>query len=122
MMKPNYGDLLIDANAKQTESANLRRNLTTKEVWHMTYTEFKRSVARIARQEFLSSQFNPLQYGIERTIFEERKLRQLIALAKRTQFLTAQRKVAGWERKLQRMQQKRERFEQTSRAAAVVRA
>jgi hypothetical protein len=86
----------------------------------MTYTEFKRNVARISRQEFLSSQFNPLQYGIERTRFEERKLRQLIALAKRTQFLTAQRKVAGWERKLERMQQKRERFIETSRSAALV--
>jgi hypothetical protein len=86
----------------------------------MTYTEFKRHVARISRQEFLSSQFNPLQYGIERTRFEERKLRQLIALAKRTQFLTAQRKVAGWERKLQRMQEKRARFERTTRIAAVV--
>jgi hypothetical protein len=88
----------------------------------MTYTEFKRSVARITRQEFLSSQFNPLQYGIERTRFEERKLRQLITLAKRTQFLTAQRKVAGWERKLVRMQEKRARFEQTSRAATMVAA
>jgi hypothetical protein len=86
----------------------------------MTYTEFKRSVARISRQEFLSSQFNPLQYGIERTRFEERKLRQLIALAKRTTFLTAQRKIAGWERKLERMQQKRERFIETSRTAALV--
>jgi hypothetical protein len=86
----------------------------------MTYTEFKRNVARICRQEFLSSQFNPLQYGIERTRFEERKLRQLIALAKRTQFLTAQRKVAGWERKLQRMQEKRERFIETSRSATLV--
>ena len=50
------------------------------------------------------------------------ELRQLIALAKRTQFLTAQRKVAGWERKLQRMQEKRARFEQTSRSAALVSA
>jgi hypothetical protein len=88
----------------------------------MTYTEFKRNVARISRQEFLSSQFNPLQYGIERTRFEERKLRQLIALAKRTTFLTAQRKVAGWERKLERMQQKRERFIETSRSASLVAA
>jgi hypothetical protein len=71
----------------------------------MTYKEFKREVFAIYNQSFAGDDKNPIEYGIQRAEFEEKKLRRLIALADQTAFSTAKRKVAGWRRQLERVQQ-----------------
>jgi hypothetical protein len=77
----------------------------------MTYKEFKRHVFTIYNETFTGADNSPIEYGIQRARFEEKKLQRLIVLADQTDFSTAKRKVAGWHRQLERVQQIRERLE-----------
>lgn len=77
----------------------------------MTYKEFKRQVFVIYNEPFVGMDNNPIEYGIQRALFEEKKLRRLIELADQTVFSTAKRKVAGWRRQLERVQQIKARLE-----------
>lgn len=77
----------------------------------MTYKDFKRQVFVIYNEPFKGIDNNPIDYGIQRAFFEENKLRRLIVLADQTTFSTAKRKVAGWRRQLERVQQIKARLE-----------
>lgn len=77
----------------------------------MTYKDFKRQVFAIYNETFNGDDKSPIEYGIQRAAFEEKKLRRLIALADQTSFSTAKRKVAGWQRQLERVQQIKARLE-----------
>jgi hypothetical protein len=77
----------------------------------MTYKEFKRHVFSIYNETFSGADNSPIEYGIQRAKFEETKLLRLIVLADQTDFSTAKRKVAGWRRQLERVQQIRERLQ-----------
>jgi len=77
----------------------------------MTYKEFKRQVFAIYNEPFEGADSSPIEYGIQRARFEEKKLRRLILLADHTEFSTAKRKVAGWRRQLERVQQIKVRLE-----------
>jgi hypothetical protein len=83
----------------------------------MTYKEFKREVFAIYNEAFLGDDKSPIEYGIQRAGFEEKKLRRLIVLAEQTTFSTAKRKVAGWRRQLERVQQIKARLEMRKREA-----
>ena len=77
----------------------------------MTYKEFKRHVFTIYNETFDGTENSPIDYGIQRAKFEEKKLNRLIVLADQTDFSTAKRKVAGWRRQLERVQQIKARLE-----------
>ncbi len=77
----------------------------------MTYKEFKRSVFVIFSETYGGEDVSPIEYGIQRAIFEEKKLLRLIALADHTDLSTARRKMAGWRRQLERVRQIRLRLE-----------
>jgi hypothetical protein len=77
----------------------------------MTYKEFKRHVFTIYNEDFNGEDSSPIDYGIQRAHFEEKKLHRLIELAEQTEFSTAKRKVAGWHRQLERVQQIKARLE-----------
>ena len=77
----------------------------------MTYKEFKRHVFTIYNETFDGADNSPIEYGIQRAKFEEKKLNRLIVLADQTDFSTAKRKVAGWRRQLDRVQQIKARLE-----------
>jgi hypothetical protein len=85
----------------------------------MTYKEFKREVFAIYNQPFAGDDKNPIEYGIQRAGFEEKKLRRLIGLAEQTDFSTAKRKVAGWRRQLERVQRIKTRLELRRKEAPV---
>jgi hypothetical protein len=78
----------------------------------ITFSEFKRRVAQINGRNFEGESFHPLDYGIERAGFEEKRLRQLIELAEEAPFQTAVNRKKSWMRRLKKVQQSRERFEQ----------
>lgn len=78
----------------------------------MTYKEFKRQVFSIYSETYNGADVSPIEYGIQRANFEEKKLGQLIALAGRTDFSTAKRKVEGWRRQLERVGEIKTRLEQ----------
>jgi len=77
----------------------------------MTYKEFKRHVFTIYNETFDGADNGPIDYGIQRAKFEEKKLNRLILLADQTDFSTAKRKVAGWRRQLERVHEIRARLE-----------
>src|SRR5687768_9648642 len=77
----------------------------------MNYKEFKRHVFTIYNEGFNGQDSSPIDYGIQRACFEEKKLHRLIELAEQTDFSTAKRKVAGWHRQLERVLQIKARLE-----------
>jgi hypothetical protein len=77
----------------------------------MTYKEFKRHVFTIYSETFNGEDSRPIDYGIQRACFEEKKLQRLISLAEQTNFSTAKRKVAGWQRQLERVLQIKARLQ-----------
>jgi len=86
----------------------------------MTYKEFKRQVFMIYNEPFEGADNSPIEYGIQRARFEEKKLRRLIVLADQTAFSTAKRKVAGWRRQLERVQQIKARLELRKKESPIV--
>ncbi len=79
----------------------------------MTFREFKRRTFAISREEFRGLHFHPLDHGIERTCFEEKKLLRLIAMGDKTKFATAKRKVESWQRQLERVRKRRQQLQNT---------
>ena len=77
----------------------------------MTYKEFKRQVFSIYSETYSGADVSPIEYGIQRADFEERKLERLIELANKTSFSTAKRKVEGWRRQLERVREIKSRLE-----------
>ncbi len=78
----------------------------------MTYKEFKRQVFSIYSECYNGADVSPIEYGIQRAKFEEKKLGRLILLANQTDFSTAKRKVEGWRRQLERVHEIKARLEQ----------
>lgn len=79
----------------------------------MTFKEFKKKILEISGEQFQAVQFHPLEHGIRRALFEENKLKRMIAIGRRSDCETAKRRVAAWQRQLQRVQQTRKRLENT---------
>jgi hypothetical protein len=79
----------------------------------MTYKEFQCRICIISQQKFRSMHFDPLQFGIERTRFEERQLMRMIEVASGINSDTAQRRVDAWKRQLDRIKTTRQRLENT---------
>ena len=86
----------------------------------MTRKEFERLRMSIEEQDFFGNCTDPIEYGIQRARFEEKKLRKLIVLADQTAFSTAKRKVAGWRRQLERVQQIQTRLESRKKESPMV--
>ena len=78
----------------------------------MTYKEFKAQVRAVEAKVFRSTETHPISFAVERAAFEEEKLNQLIALAKRASFMTAKNRLAAWRRQLERVRAKKERLTQ----------
>lgn len=76
----------------------------------MTLKEFRKSVLQIQSEEFKSSS-DGFSYGIERAVFEQKKFRKLIDLARQVDFKTGRTKCAIWERQLEKAIKSQARFE-----------
>lgn len=83
----------------------------------MNFKEFKQESLKIALEQFESKEFHPLDFGIQRALFEEQRLRRLIELAEHVDSLTVKRKAAGWRRQLEKTVSVRNRME-SQRASA----
>ena len=86
----------------------------------MTFIQFKRQVTGILQEKFVSQEFSPLKYGIERAVFEERKLKRLISAAEQADCLTAQRRKQAWLRQLEKTGQNRSRLEKMQQEISTV--
>lgn len=77
----------------------------------MTYKEFDQQWKAIHTQPFAGHDLNPIQFGIQRSAFEEKKLILMIALASKVALPTAERKKEVWTKRLKKIRLTRERFE-----------
>jgi hypothetical protein len=76
----------------------------------MTLKEFRELELAIRGERFESSS-ETLTYGVERAIFEQQKLKKLIAAAEQVDAKTVRTKLASWQRQLQKAIQSQARFE-----------
>lgn len=76
----------------------------------MTLKEFRELELAIRSEKFESSS-ETLTYGVERAIFEQQKLKKLIAAAQEVDAKTVRTKLASWQRQLQKAIQSQARFE-----------
>ena len=77
----------------------------------MNFKEFKQQSLKISLEPFESKEFHPLDFGIQRALFEEERLRRLIELAEQVESLTVKRRAAGWRRQLEKTKSVRNRLE-----------
>jgi hypothetical protein len=77
----------------------------------MNFKEFKQRSLQISLEPFQSKEFHPLDFGIQRALFEEQRLRRLIDLATQVDSLTVKRKAAGWQRQLEKTVSVRNRLQ-----------
>jgi hypothetical protein len=90
----------------------------------MTLREFDKLRLSIEREKFICD-CEPISYGIKRAIFQQNKLKRLIAAAKQVDMKMARTKLALWERQLERAGRTQTRFEKIrdeSRAHALASA
>jgi hypothetical protein len=76
----------------------------------MTRKEFEALRQSIEREKFDGDYSDPITYGIQRAVFEKRKLQRLIQAAKAVKLQTARTKVEQWKRQLERANQSHQRF------------
>jgi hypothetical protein len=76
----------------------------------MKYTEFLRISARIKEEPFRSGAMNPFEIGIQKSLFEQERLRRLLELAEQTEGNVARRKADILRRQLQMQKSVQDRF------------
>lgn len=76
----------------------------------MTLKEFRELELSIRSEKFESSS-ETLTFGVERAIFEQQKLKKLIAAAEQVDAKTVRTKLASWQRQLQKAILSQARFE-----------
>ena len=77
----------------------------------MTLSEFLKSSRVIQEEQFLNPPVHPFRFGIEKSIFEQAKLKRLIHLADKTDGKVVQRYLTRWRKELEVQKQVQARFE-----------
>lgn len=78
----------------------------------MRRTEFAKLRRAIEAEELRIDDSDPINYGLQRALFETEKLRKLIAAAEKFDMQSTRRKAAQWQRRLAKAEEAQRRFEQ----------
>jgi hypothetical protein len=78
----------------------------------MTASEFDKIRLPIEKEKFVTDVCDPISYAIERSLFDQEKLKRLIAAARQVEGKLARMKIEKWQRMLQRAEQSREHLEE----------
>lgn len=76
----------------------------------MTFKGFEKFRQELSRDEFRGQNLHPIIYGLERTLFEKRRLKKLIDVGEDVDAITVKGKLLQWKRQLQRLDKVEERF------------
>lgn len=71
----------------------------------MTRKEFEIFRLSLEKEKFPKSISDPIEFGIQRTIFKKEKLRKLISVGKNIRSRTVQAKIERWKRQLNKLEQ-----------------
>jgi hypothetical protein len=71
----------------------------------MTRKEFEVFRLSLEKEKFPKAISDPIDYGIQRTIFKREKLRKLITIGKNIRSRTVQAKIERWKRQLSKLEQ-----------------
>ena len=71
----------------------------------MTRKEFEIFRLSLEKEKFPKSVSDPIEYGIQRTIFRKERLKKLIAVGKSIRSRTVQAKIERWKRQLSKLDQ-----------------
>ena len=88
----------------------------------MRRTEFARLRRAIEAEELRIDDSDPINYGLQRAIFETERLRRLIEAAEKFDMQSTRRKAAQWRRRLAKAEEAQKRFEQLKQEAQAKRA
>jgi len=81
----------------------------------MTRKEFEKFRMSIEEQDFFGNYTDPIEYGIQRAAFEQKKFQKLIAAARKVNMRTTRAKAEQWQRQLERAEHSYERFKELQR-------
>ncbi len=76
----------------------------------MSFKGFEKFRQELSRDEFRGQNLHPIIYGLERTLFEKRRLKKLIDVGEGVNAVTVKGKLVQWKRQIQRLDKVEERF------------
>ena len=77
----------------------------------MTLSEFLKASREIQEEQFVNPPVHPFKFGIEKSKFEQAKLKKLIHLAEKTDGKVVQRYLTRWRKEFEVQRQVQIRFE-----------